>query len=190
MSDLLTAQAERPASLRSVNMRTLSPFQRSLLVIDGTVTKFIEAYTMEPVDIIRLSQDTTNLAEDHVWLEAAEGSQVTVREVLLRSRYGDQVYAYARALIVQDRLPNGVRERLEVQGESIGLVLNESKLETHREVLWYGRERLEKLPKVIANLSNVEFISRTYRIIAAGQPIMMINERFPCYDRNRLPAHH
>ncbi len=41
LNELLTAQAAKPAGLSAVNLRVLSPFQRSLLVIDGTVTKFI-----------------------------------------------------------------------------------------------------------------------------------------------------
>ena len=35
LSDLFLAQFDRPQELGSVNLRTLSPFQRSLLVIDG-----------------------------------------------------------------------------------------------------------------------------------------------------------
>ncbi len=53
----MTAQASRPPELDELDLRTLTPFQRALLVLDGTVTKFIEAYTMEPLDIIRLAQD-------------------------------------------------------------------------------------------------------------------------------------
>ena len=56
MNDLLTAQSSRPSHLRRVNLRTLTPFQRALMVIDGTVTKYIEAYMMEPVNVIRLGQ--------------------------------------------------------------------------------------------------------------------------------------
>jgi hypothetical protein len=51
LKDLFAAQSSKPETLREVNLRALSPFQRALLVIDGTVTKFIEAYTMEPVEI-------------------------------------------------------------------------------------------------------------------------------------------
>ena len=38
--DLPMAQAARPAELGPVNLRTLTPFQRALLVIDGTVRGF------------------------------------------------------------------------------------------------------------------------------------------------------
>jgi hypothetical protein len=45
MSDLFVAQFTRPKHLEQINLRSLTPFQRALLVLDGTVTKFIEAYT-------------------------------------------------------------------------------------------------------------------------------------------------
>jgi chorismate-pyruvate lyase len=35
----------------------------------------------------------------------------------------------------------------------------------------------------------MEFISRAYRIIANGKPIMLISEKFPS-DRDLLPSHH
>ena len=67
VEELLTAQADRAPGVSPVNLRTLSPFQRALLVIDGTVTKFIEAYTMEPVAVVRLSQGEVELSEEHRW---------------------------------------------------------------------------------------------------------------------------
>ena len=50
----MTAQASRPPELGELDLRTPTPLQRALLVLDGTVTKFIEAYTMKPLDIVRL----------------------------------------------------------------------------------------------------------------------------------------
>ena len=46
LTDILVAQTSKPEGLKPLNFRTLNPFQRALMVIDGTVTKFIEAYTM------------------------------------------------------------------------------------------------------------------------------------------------
>ena len=84
--NLFVAQLARPAQLVEINLRTLSPFQRALLVIDGTVTKFIEAYMMEPVEIRRLSQVQRSLLNDHDWLEARQGTNVVAREVMLIGR--------------------------------------------------------------------------------------------------------
>jgi hypothetical protein len=37
---VMLAQSSKPRELSSVDLRTLTPFQRALLVLDGTVTKF------------------------------------------------------------------------------------------------------------------------------------------------------
>lgn len=179
MSDLFMAQFEKPAQLGDINLRVLSPFQRALLVIDGTVTKFIEAYTMEPIEIIRLAQSTQPMSMDNIWLDTSKGTDVIVRQVILRGEYSGTLYAYAVSLIVPNRLPDKIKRGLEIDGEGLGRILLGGRMETRRDVLWYGREKLKKLPEAIQHLTDGEFISRTYRIFAGGQPIMLINERFP-----------
>jgi chorismate-pyruvate lyase len=179
MSDLFMAQFEKPAQLGDINLRVLSPFQRALLVIDGTVTKFIEAYTMEPIEIIRLAQSTQPMSMDNIWLDTSKGTDVIVRQVILRGEYSGTLYAYAVSLIVPNRLPDKIKRGLEIDGEGLGRILLGGRMETRRDVLWYGREKLKKLPETIQHLTDGEFISRTYRIFAGGQPIMLINERFP-----------
>lgn len=177
--DLFVAQFARPANLEEVNLRALSPFQRVLLVIDGTVTKFIEAYTMEPVDVVHLGDAAQTLAQDHRWLDAAADTLVTARHVLLRGRYGGTCYAYAASLIVPDRLSPELRAALGEDGGGLGRALVNSRMENYREVLWYGKERAVDLPEPIRELTDGTFVSRTYRIIAGGRPVMLISEKFP-----------
>lgn len=188
LEDLFVAQFAKPADLHPVNLRALSPFQRALLTIDGTVTKFIEAFTMEPVDVTLLSQDVRNLLVDHEWLEAPAGSSVVAREVVLAGRYRGNVYSYAPSLLMVDRLPEAVQAELTSNPGGLGKILLASRVESRREILWYGRERLEETPPGVPGLRPGEFISRTYRIISGGQPIMLINEKFPT-DADPWPAH-
>ena len=107
--DLFVAQTARPEQLGEINLRALSPFQRALLVIDGNVTKFIEAYRLEPVDIVRFSQEERKLPADHPWLEVTKGTTVIARQVILRGHYSYILYAYALSLIVPNRLPDLVK---------------------------------------------------------------------------------
>lgn len=188
LQDLLHAQSDKPPELDAVNLRALTPFQRALLVLDGTVTKFIEAYTMQPLEIIRLDQATEVLERDHHWLAAPKGTHVGLRQVLIHSKYRREAYAYAVSLLVFERLPEHVRHGIEVQGEGIGRLLNDMALETRREVLWYGREHLDELPEIVQRRAGNDFISRTYRIISKGQPIALINEKFPV-GLDRPPSH-
>jgi chorismate-pyruvate lyase len=158
-------------------------------VLDGTVTKFIEAYTMEPVEIVRLGQATRSLLEDHPWLAAPKGTSVIARQVQLRGRYSDTFHAYAVSLIVQHRLPDPIRRGLDADKEGLGRILLQSQLETFREVLWYGKEHGVELPPEIREQANGDFFSRTYRIMVQRQPIMLITEKFPI-KHDTLPSHH
>ena len=177
--DLFLTQDAKPAHLDQVNLYILTPFQRALLAIDGTVTKFIEAYTLEPIEIIRLKQETQALRTDQTWLAAAKGTETIARQVLLRGRYSSTVYAYAVSLLVPERLPTEMLDDLEIEPAGLGRVLLNSQIENRRDILWYGHERIDKLPEEIQHLTGIDFISRTYRIIAGGTPVMLINEKFP-----------
>jgi chorismate-pyruvate lyase len=134
---------------------------------------------MEPIEIIRLAQSTQPMSIDNIWLDTSKGTDVIVRQVILRGEYSRTLYAYAVSLIVPNRVPDKIKRGLEVDGEGLGRILLGGQMETRRDVLWYGREKLKKLPEAIQHLTDGEFISRTYRIFAGGQPIMLINERFP-----------
>lgn len=189
LQDLLVAQRDKPSQMAPLNLRALSPYQRALLVIDGTVTKFIEAYTMEPVQVVLIDQDERELTEDHVWLDLPKGARVIARQVLLQGKYDRTLYAYAASLLVYDRLPEAVRADLKLHPGGLGRILLKQQLETRREILWYGREHLDNLPEPVCHMAEGRFISRTYRIQYQGKPFMLINEKFP-FEVDPAFSHH
>jgi chorismate-pyruvate lyase len=173
------AQDSRPATLGDVSVGSLSPFVRALLIIDGTVTKYIEAYTNEPVAVLRLEQTGSALGDDHQWLDAPRGARIIHRQSML---VGDQtgcLRAYAESLIVVERLSPAMQKGLDSEPGGLGKILFDSGIETRREGLWFGREQLTDLPGSVAELCDGDFLTRTYRVIAGGVPLMMITERFP-----------
>jgi chorismate-pyruvate lyase len=173
------AQDSRPATLGDVSVGSLSPFVRALLIIDGTVTKYIEAYTNEPVAVLRLEQTGSALGDDHQWLDAPRGARIIHRQSML---VGDQtgcLRAYAESLIVVERLSPAMQKGLDSEPGGLGKILFDSGIETRREGLWFGREQLTDLPGPVAELCDGDFLTRTYRVIAGGVPLMMITERFP-----------
>ena len=179
LADLLAEQEARPAGLTPVDPASLTAYQRALLTIDGTVTKFIEAYRMEPVVVERLAQEVVRLGQPSRWLDAPAECQVIARQVLLRGRASRTIYAYASSRLVLERLPEFLRDQLARDPQGIGHILLESRMETFREVLWYGRERLQSPPTALAQLAGHPLLSRTYRVFAGGRPLMLINEIFP-----------
>jgi chorismate-pyruvate lyase len=172
------AQDEKPAYLHDVDLNTLTPFERACLVIDGTVTRFLEAHRMEPVDIVNCGETDETLKKDHKWLDLPKGERVVSRRVLLKGRTSGRVYASAASLVVPERIKDAVgrpRKRIE---EGLGRMLLNGRIEQYRELLWYGREVASDLPGEMRSLSSDESLSRTYRILVRNKPIMMITEWF------------
>ena len=189
LGELLVAQESRPENIRPLNLRTLSPYHRALLVIDGTVTKFLEAFTMEPIEVELLRQEEVVTESAHRWLDADAGSRLMVREVLISSKRDRTVLAHAASLVAKERIDADLEDRLETTPGGLGRVLLGSQIETRREVLWYGRERATGIPADLELRIGSDFITRTYRIIHDSRPLMMITERFPA-SVDPTPAHH
>lgn len=183
VKNIFIAQAAKPATSREINIAQLTPFQRALIVTDGTVTRLIEAYTLTPVEVVLLHQAKQTLCSDHTWLELPAGTHVIAREVALQTpatgNYMPTIQAYATSLIVPQHLPKGILDGLESDPAGLGGILQNSGLETRRELLWCCCETARDLPEAIAHLEGKPLLSRTYRVFANKKPIMLITEQFP-----------
>ena len=183
IKSLFVAQDEKPATLREISFARLTPFQRGLIVTDGTVTRFIEAYTFAPVEVVLLQQTKQTLSSDHDWLQLSAGEEIISRQVTLQSPQEKAsspiIHTYADSLIVPKRLPKTILDGLESNTQGLGRLLQHSGLETRRELLWCGIETLINLPPTVAHLEGETFISRAYLVLANQEPLILINEKFP-----------
>ena len=174
-------RASCPPGVEPVHAAALPAYQRALLVADGTVTRFIEAWALEPVQVQRLSQgEGTPSRVEAQWLELARQPAPAIqRSVLLTGRRSGQFFLHATSLILPARLPAAMRRELDDSTEGLGQIIAAGGLESRREGLWFGRERLQGLPAPVRALCDGDFLSRCYRLLAGGQPVMLIIERFP-----------
>ena len=175
----ILSQFDEPPAGCEVDLKTLTPFLRALLEIDGTVTRFLEAYALEPIEILKLGQGEIRFTGPVELLEADAASRVTTRQVLLCGRDSRRIYAYGSSLILPDRLPAASREALNNSEIGLGQIMSETRMETYREIVWRYREHSRVLPRVIQPLADRGLVCRTYRVFHRGLPIMMINEKFP-----------
>ena len=58
-------------------------------------------------------------------------------------------------------------------------ILIDTGAETRREGLWFGREQPAAHPVEVAALCTGPWLTRSYRVVAGGRPLMQITERFP-----------
>lgn len=150
------------------SLAELPPFLRVLLTTDGTVTKSLEAYFWEPVEVHTEAQRYEALGEAHPALGLAATASVLKRQVHLRGRHTGQIYVWANSLLRAELLPEPVRTRL-LQGQvGIGELLRDCGLETYRQVLAFGLTESPQGPCVW----------RSYLISTTGVPFIHINERF------------
>jgi chorismate-pyruvate lyase len=175
---IFIAQDKRPPQLEDIALESLSPFERTLLVIDGTVTRFLEAHTLEPIEIVDSGRTKETLKKDHAWLECSKGETVVSRRVLLQGRNTKRTYASAASLVVPERVKEAVGHPVDRVPEGLGRMLLNSRVEQYRELLWYGKEPPSDLPGEMRSLASEYCLARTYRIIVKGKPTMMITEWF------------
>lgn len=162
-----------------IQFEKLSPLLRALLVTDGTVTKFLEAYFWEPVQVKRVFQEDVVVDEDIPWLEIKQGTSVFKRQVLLHGLFTKKIYTFAESLIRIDRLWDGLREDL-LQGRlGMGELLRDRRMEIYRELLRYGREEAGSLSLLIKTGAHESLLYRSYRIFNKQFPTILITEKFP-----------
>lgn len=183
MKSRFVAQDAKPNNVKEINLARLTSFQRGLLVTDGTVTRFIEAYTLLPVEVSLLQQVKQTLSTENIWLHLSAGEEVISRQVVLQTQFQNAsspiIHTYADSLIVPQRLSKSFLDELDSDEQGLGGLLCRSGLETRRELLWCGIETLTDLPTAVAHLEGETFISRAYRVFANQEPLMLINEKFP-----------
>ncbi len=184
--DCFVAMDDRPAAWMAIDPAALTPINRALLVIDGTVTKFLEAYHLERVLVMPLEQRMDQAtATDARWLACAKSNDVLRRRVRLMGSESERLYAWADSVILSSRLSPAMRRGLDEEPSGLGKVILDSGLETRREALWFGKEQPAATPAAIRSLHTGAFLTRSYRIFARGRPLMLITERFPIYaDRH------
>lgn len=159
---------------QQLDLASLPPFLRTLLVMDGTVTKALESWFWEPVNVIPLINDQDD-----------QESEILKREVLLQGEHSSRNFACARSTVSLDNLPEDIVKALISGRIGIGELLREKGLETYREL--FDIDYLIELPKADTLLVNMmsasdlssAIISRSYKIWLNKKPAITVTEFFP-----------
>ena len=163
-----------------VPLAALPAFLRTLLVTDGTVTKSLEAFYWEPIEVVTVSQAIVRAENDIEWLDVAAGDEVVGRHVVLRGRTSGIRYTRAHSLIRHHLIPELLRTRLIAGSLGIGELIRDCGLETYRELLEIGAcSAVPGSPGADGEALAGAWVHRTYRIVIAGQPAILVTEYFP-----------
>ena len=157
----------------------LNPFQKILLIADGTLTNILEAFLNEPIGVIKLSEEIVSITADILPLEIKVGTEVLERQILLCGKTSRRNWLYADSIIVLERMEERFREKLIKSHIPIGKLWREHKMETFKEIVTYAREQAGDLSNCFDIKREDKLLSRTYRVFSSHQPVMMITEKFP-----------
>jgi chorismate-pyruvate lyase len=157
----------------------LSPILRVLLVTDGTVTRTLEAYFGEAiqVDVLEHAEITSDVAYPQIGI--GPGDHILHRYVRLLGRTSRKVYAVAESVAVLEHISQQMRRQLIEQHKGIGELLREGRLETYRELLTADLTAAGQWAGDLNVSPGDGVVTRDYRIYQGGRAVLLIREIFP-----------
>ena len=162
-----------------IDFSSLSPFQKILLIADGTLTNILEAFLNEPIGVVKLSEKIVSITENIQPLEIKVGTEVIERQILLQGKRSRRNWLYADSIIVLELVEEKFREKLIKSHTPIGKLWVKHKTETFKEIVTYALEPAGYLSDYFNIIKEDKLLSRTYRVFSNRQPVMMITEKFP-----------
>lgn len=176
-ADGFLAQDLRPRTVKGGDWDALSPAQRELLCLQGTVTRHLERLVGEPVEVGVIGQRARPVGPLGArCLQVAEGSPATVRRVVAVASDGRRPLFCARTLLRRELLPTDFVDRLRATRGGLGAALEACGVRTSRQLLWWGRAPLPRWA-VDRGLTS-DGLTRTYRF-DLDQPFALVTEWFP-----------
>ncbi len=176
---LLRDDLQRALSRSQIEPCSLSTFQRILLTTDGTVTDLLEAYSGEPIQLVKLSEEMVKLERDIFPMALDKGTDVLERKILLRGRISRKNYIYAESLLVLERLEESFRTELITTKTPIGKLWFEKKVQTFKEIIDSGKSPANELSSYFNIEPQSNMLFRTYCVLSNQKYTMMITEKFP-----------
>ncbi len=162
-----------------LRLSSLPPFLRVLLVTDGTVTRTLEAYFGEPIDVRVLSHAEVTSERSYPAVDILPGHTILRRRVILQGAHTRVVYGFAESVMSVARLPQGMERKLMEERKGIGELIHEERLQTYRELLRVRRAKAGAWARDLALDESSSVVTRNYIICLEGRAAMEIEEVFP-----------
>lgn len=171
-----TAREDAPADLQPVQTARLDSFLRGMLFTDGTVSRALEAHTLTHVAVETVQQEPSAApAPIARHLRVDEGEECVRRRIVMRLA-PPSPSVWAESYLVPHRLPAQFLAVLGASPLGIGGSLQQLKLESSRELLWFG---LGHPPSWSDEAAHEEpALTRAYRVLTQGLPALIITESF------------
>lgn len=163
---------------------TLSPMQKILLGTDGSVTTLLENVLGCEVTVHTLSQKVVP-ADERVAasLNISAGESVNHRIVTLNESESGKALLYASSDTPLSRLEPSFKDDIMRAEIPIGRIMQMHQIEARRELDDVKACRAStNISDILGIVRHEPLLSRRYRIITGGAPLITIRETFPYYN--------
>jgi chorismate lyase len=168
-----------PRFLSDEDIRRLNRDLRILIATDGTLTRMLSIVADDEIVLQIIEQKICPIAPTAPESMQLPSGRVLHRHILLRGQSSGTAYVAAESLIAIDLLPPSITTSLTETDQTIGEIMVASRLETFKETatVWKGAS-----PGWVVNGGSQDSrsgtVARRYRVIAGGQPAIIITEYF------------
>lgn len=155
---------------------SLSMFQKTLMITDGTVTDLLKLYTHNRIIVKKIHQEMLLSGSDYERL-CVKDTPVLKREILLGT--SEENYIYADSIFIYENMSRSIQYQLLETDKPIGLLWKGEKLDTFREIIEICEEKCGRLSPYFGVEEDTLFLARTYMIYNNQKVLGMITEKFP-----------
>jgi chorismate--pyruvate lyase len=152
---------------------------RLLIATNGTLTRILRIIADEEIIVQIIKQHIYPVAPGNAEFGKLSGGRILERQVLLKGRSSGHGFVAAESLIAIDLLPRAITASLTSTECPIGEIMAAGRLETFKDQadVWIG-EWPNWLAVAGHKTPQPRTVGRRYRIIMAGQPVIIITEYF------------
>jgi chorismate lyase len=160
-------------------IRKLNRDLRILIACNGTLTRTLGIVANDEIVVQIVEQQVHDTAPSTSDSEQLPAGRILRRQILLKGRSSGHAFVAAESLIAIDSLPPTIMTSLTKTERPIGEIMALSCLETYKEAaeVWMGRPP-GWLELAGYRNSDPRIVARRYRVISAGQPVIIITEYF------------
>lgn len=164
--------------LDGLDVATLTPLQRVLLITDGTLTEILEAYYLERIELVKLSERLMKCGELDLAFDLEDEERVMERRVSLRGANSGTRYVYAESLIFVDRLDPSFQAELLETRTPLGRLWRSRRLETFKEPVTINCQPANEIRAQLTCADDGPVLGRVYDVFSGRRLVMRISEYF------------
>jgi chorismate-pyruvate lyase len=164
--------------IRGIDIAKIAPLQRILLITDGTLTEILEAYLLESIELVKLSERLLTGREANTPPAPETDERVLERKINLRGARSGTLYVYAESLVFVDRLDPTFQTELLGTNIPLGRLWRSHKLETFKQLVSIECRPARELGAHLGCTEDAPVLARVYDVFSTGRLVMRITENF------------